>query len=810
MQNRVLPLSVAKVASVLAFLVAALTAVPSLAAEQDALTPSEPEASQLYTIKFVGKSLAAAMGPMVRENRSHSRNPAGRLVLDVRAPDSVRYLEEIRTNHDRMMSDVERLLDRSVPVVQRLDVVLNGVMVRMTDREAQQVANLPFVEFVEQERIDQLHTFAGPAWIGAESIWDGSATVSGVGNRGEGMIAAVIDSGINTQNHPSFAAVSDDGYNFVNPLGPGNFLGDCIGGTTGNNLVQCNAKLIGAYGFIGGTPEDTLADVGHGSHTASTMAGNVVFGPFTSTTGVVPAAQIAGVAPRANIIAYRACAGTSGCPGGATSAGLQQALIDGANATNYSIGPTVGGRGISPWTSSSERIMLDLVAAGLFTAASAGNTRQNTNNNPEADVANKGPWIATVANSSHGGFVAHQAAFVDSGTPVTGLDSVLAVPGTGPQLAVDLDAPVFSALATDAANAEGCTAWNGTPFAGGIALISRGSCNFSVKVDNASAAGAIGVIVHNNVSGPPIAMAALETTTIPAVMIPQADGQAANGFIAGSAAATATINAQLDVLLVEEFGNALNAGSLKGPNLDFDVTEPNINAPGTNILAANAAGDVGDFRFLTGTSMSGPHIAGAGLLMLAEHPEWTPTEALSAMMMTANPVGTKPTGLPTDPDDVGSGTADLTRASLAGLVMGETFDNFLAANPATGGDPRTLNLPSMRHSTCNPGCSWTRTVRNALDADASWSVAASGDLFDVSVSPTSFDLLAGDVIFRDALEDGSEPNSSFQQLEITVTNNTAGAQMRFGELILTEATEQAPSARMTIAVSQSLPPAPPI
>ena len=779
-------------------------------AQVDALTDASGDERALYTVKFHGKSLAAAMGPMPREDRSHRRNDAGRLVLDVRAPDSVRYLEMVRQNHDRMMSDIERLLDRSVPVEQRFDVVLNGVMVRLTEQEAQQVANLGFVEFVERERIDQINTFAGPDWIGASSIWDGSATVSGVGNRGEGMIAAVIDSGINTQSHPSFAAVDDEGYNFVNPLGDGNYLGDCIGGTNGTDLVQCNAKLIGAYGFIGGTPEDTLSDVGHGSHTASTMAGNVVFGPFTTNTGaVVPAAQIAGVAPRANIIAYRACAG--GCPGSATGAGLQQALIDGANATNYSIGPTAGGRGISPWASQSERIMLDLVAAGLFTAASAGNTRGQTNPNPEADVANKGPWIATVANSSHGGFIAHQAAVSDNGNPVGGLESLLAIPGTGPQVAVDIDAPVFSALETDAANFEGCNPWAGSPFTGGILLVSRGSCNFSAKVDNAAAAGAIAVIVHNNSAGPPIAMGGLETTTIPAVMIPQADGQAANAAIASAVAPTALIPSNLEVLLVPEFGNALNPGSLKGPNLDFDVTEPTINAPGTNILAANAAGDAGDFRFLSGTSMSGPHVAGAGLLLLSEHPEWTPTEALSAMMMTANPVGTKPNGLPTDPDDVGAGTVDLTKASLAGLVMGETFDNFLAANPATGGDPRTLNLPSMRHTSCNPSCSWTRTVRNALDQQANWVIdaAGDGDVFDIAVTPTEFELLPGDVVFRDSLENGAGATSSYQTIEVSVTNNTAGNQMRFGELILTETGALAPNARMTIAVSQSLPPLPP-
>ncbi|MGB0514983.1 MAG: PA domain-containing protein, partial [Wenzhouxiangellaceae bacterium] len=403
----------------------------------------------------------------------------------------------------------------------------------------------------------------------------------------------------------------------------------------------------------------------------------------------------------------------------------------------------------------------------------------------------------------------HQSTFNDGTNPEAGLENLLSIPGTGPAVAADIDAPVFSASETDAANFEGCNAWSGTPFSGGVLLVSRGSCNFSVKVDNAEAAGAIAVMVHNNADGPPISMAGLETTNIPAVMIPRDDGLAATTFIGNTPGAEVTIPAAIEVLLVEEFGNVLAAGSLKGPNLDFDVTEPTINAPGTQILAANAAGGSADFRFLSGTSMSGPHIAGAGLLLMSEHPEWTPTEALSALMMTADPVGSKPGGAgPTDPDDVGSGTADLTQASLAGLVMNETFDNFLAANPANGGDPRTLNLPSMRHSTCDPGCSWTRTVRAARNFDTSWTATVSGDGFDVSVSPTTFDLLDGDVIFRDGAENGNAPNSSFQEIQITVSNNTAGNLMRFGELILTEDGAQTPDARMTISVSQS-PPSPP-
>ncbi|MCA1778636.1 MAG: hypothetical protein LC637_04430, partial [Xanthomonadaceae bacterium] len=143
------------------------------------------------------------------------------------------------------------------------------------------------------------------------------------------------------------------------------------------------------------------------------------------------------------------------------------------------------------------------------------------------DVANKGPWIATVANSSHGGLVANPVSFADAGSAPAELQDLPGIAGTGPAFQSDLEGPVFSASETDPTNFEGCNAWAGSPFTGGILLVSRGSCNFSAKVDNAVAAGAIGVVVFNNISGAPIVMGALEGTTVPSVMITNAGGLAA-------------------------------------------------------------------------------------------------------------------------------------------------------------------------------------------------------------------------------------------------------------------------------------------
>lgn len=75
-----------------------------------------------------------------------------------------------------------------------------------------------------------------------------------------------------------------------------------------------------------------------------------------------------------------------------------------------------------------------------------------------------------------------------------------------------------------AAPTLGCEPLVGFP-AGAVALVDRGECRFTVKVSNAQQAGAVGVIVANNVPGAPVTMGGADPTiTIPAVMVSLDDG----------------------------------------------------------------------------------------------------------------------------------------------------------------------------------------------------------------------------------------------------------------------------------------------
>jgi uncharacterized repeat protein (TIGR01451 family) len=191
--------------------------------------------------------------------------------------------------------------------------------------------------------------------------------------------------------------------------------------------------------------------------------------------------------------------------------------------------------------------------------------------------------------------------------------------------------------------------------------------------------------------------------------------------------------------------------SSRGPNggLFNDIIVPHVTAPGRSILAAYQQGSGGDgdytYNVIQGTSMSSPHIAGAGALMLALHPDWTPAEIQSALMSTArtNILNDDGSTLAT-PFAQGSGHVDLTQAAQAGLTLNTTTDEYLAADPAAGGDPKQLNLASLADDQCLIICSWTRTVKSTLDTAETWNVSAtSSNGVNITANPPQFTIAPG-------------------------------------------------------------------
>ncbi|HNR47589.1 MAG TPA: S8 family serine peptidase, partial [Anaerolineaceae bacterium] len=299
-----------------------------------------------YIVLFEGDSLVAS------QNKGNG--------LEVQSEASQNYLNVLAAERAEILANAEAALNRELNVRFVYDVVLNGVSVDLTPDEAVKLETLPNVRKVMRVTLEQPDTDAGPAWIGAPEIWDGSAVPNGIGADGEGIVAGILDTGINF-DHPSFSDTPEDGFVYE---WTGDYLGVCHP-TTGDPdyVAACNEKLVGAYTFTTETlsPEDAN---GHGTHTASTVAGNYVTFDFMGVE-----TTISGVAPHAQIIAYDVC-DAGGCYSDGSAAAVQQAIINGVDVINYSIS---GGQ--SPYSDPVELAFLEAFDAGIFVAASAGNLK---------------------------------------------------------------------------------------------------------------------------------------------------------------------------------------------------------------------------------------------------------------------------------------------------------------------------------------------------------------------------------------------------------------------------------------------------
>jgi subtilisin family serine protease len=62
--------------------------------------------------------------------------------------------------------------------------------------------------------------------------------------------------------------------------------------------------------------------------------------------------------------------------------------------------------------------------------------------------------------------------------------------------------------------------------------------------------------------------------------------------------------------------------------------KPDVSAPGMNIYSSVPSG----WESFSGTSMASPHVAGGAALLLQRHPNWTPAQVKSALVLTGRPV----------------------------------------------------------------------------------------------------------------------------------------------------------------------------
>jgi minor extracellular serine protease Vpr len=557
-----------------------------------------------------------------------------------------------RAQLNNQRNDFKQWLRANAPaakVTGEVDISLNAVAVQLNGVSLGTIASAPMVKQAQYEGVYRPLDANDPdlALINAIQAWNQGG---GAANAGAGVKVGIIDTGIDVE-HPCF---DDAGYPAQTQLGDHDFT---------NNKVIVAKVFNNQSNRFDHTPE---AIQEHGTHVAGTVACNLDT-PAT-VSGVDIPYDVSGVAPRALLGNYNVFPGDDD---NARSEDILNALdaayADGMDVVNMSLGGNA--HGVQDLLTDA---IDDLDEANMISAVAAGNSGPG-------HFTIESPGSAARALTAGASTVPH---FV--GAPVTvGGATYGAAAGDFETVDADLTAPLGVVLSGTALSLA-CTALPAGSLTGKIALLSRGTCTFSTKIRNAQAAGAVAVLVVNNVAGDPTAMGQDGTPaqpTIPAYMVSLANKAA---LMAADGAAT-TISASLAYFLTTN-SNIMAGFSSQGPtDVDFRV-KPDVVAPGVNVLSSIPGNK---WAFFQGTSMATPHLAGSAAIVLQQHPTWTAAQVRSAIVNNATQGVLRDFRAgavmnPADPNIVGGGLDNLLAAVGATVALDPVSVSFGAVPSGSG------------------------------------------------------------------------------------------------------------------------------
>ncbi len=663
--------------------------------------------------------------------------------LDVFAPEAQAYVAQLRRKQAEAISAVQR----SIPgarLAEYIDefgqrrpltfqIVLNGFVVELPEVNREtliKLSRIPGVKSVVVEHQVELDLEVINPTIGATAVW---SQLGGVDAAGDGIKVAVIDTGIDP-NHPG---LDPTGYSYP------------VGYPKGDTRYT-TPKVIVVRGVY--RPDDPpvspapLPAHPHGTGVATIIGTN----PNTVATYKGVDVTVSGVAPKVYLMSYQifypSASGSVGryASDSQTVKAIEMMVADGADVVNNSWGESAFiplRRGFNPVVDALEAA----ADAGVVVVKSAGNAgRSGLATVGGNDQPVNGISVGATANTRAFG---NEAAVTGPGTVPDILQSMLAVPAAfGGTLTQDLEGVFVDVGRIHPGNSKACSAIedpNGE-LVGKIALISRGSCTFVKKVQNAQDAGAVMAIIYNNVpSAPPITMGgSSDTITIPAFMVGNLQGLAMVNFEnAHPGEATVRVGAQTARITNIAPEDVLTDFSSRGPAYPLDRIVPDIVAQGQNVLSGYGVTTTGPNAELwapwAGTSASGPVVAGAAALVKAVHPDWTPWQIKSALMTTAKREVWLDFAQTTvgGPMEVGAGRVQVDKAVDPGV--------FVRVVDPTGEKPAN---PSAMFGLMSPGEAMTLTVEfhSAIGVDATWNLSLENPFtLPVSLSSTTVDVPAG-------------------------------------------------------------------
>ncbi|SES70486.1 S8 family serine peptidase [Anaerobranca gottschalkii] len=486
--------------------------------------------------------------------------------------------EKVLAAADNVVEELGRRV-AGVEVYRKYYHVFSGFSVNLPQNQIPQLLSIPGVKAVYPNIHYEVNTEIIPLdwevihpkmldsapYIGAPLLWEEGIT-------GKGITVAIIDTGVD-YTHPDLAHAFGDykGWDFVD----------------NDNDPQ---EGPGQY---------------HGTHVAGTVAGNGL---------------IKGVAPEAKLLAYRVL----GPQGGTTQdvvAGIERAVLDGANIMNLSLGNTLN----SPdWATS---IALDwAMAEGVVAVTSNGNSGPNnwTVGSPAASRR------AISVGATQLPYNLYDVEIFTSEGVVYPTSKIMGFPNDNALLNIDGKEYEFVYVGLGRP-----VDFVGKNVQGKVALIIRGEIPFVNKVTNAKNNGAVAAIIFNNVAGEiPFYIPGMD---LPTIKLDNVDGQK---MLAQLQAGYNKVkfNIEKTGVVPEQVADF----SSRGPAAQTWMIKPDVVAPGVGIVSSVPGG----YAALQGTSMASPHVAGAAALILQKNPHWGVDDVKAALMNTAevliNPVTGKP------------------------------------------------------------------------------------------------------------------------------------------------------------------------
>ncbi|XP_012083845.1 subtilisin-like protease SBT4.14 [Jatropha curcas] len=560
------------------------------------------------------------------------------------------YLEDHIVNsvsavetHVNILSSVKKSeFEAKESIVYSYTKSFNAFAAKLSKAEAAELSRLDQVLSVFPNKYHRLHTTKSWDFIGLPSKARRNLKME------RNIVVGLLDTGITPESE--------------------SFRGDGFGpppkkwnGTCGHfaNFTGCNNKLIGARYFkLDGNPDpnDIFSPVdvdGHGTHTSSTVAGNLI--PDASLFGLARGAA-RGAVPAARVAMYKVCWASSGCSDMDILAAFEAAITDGVDVISVSIGGAT-----ADYVSDSLAIgAFHAMRKGIITTASAGNDGPSS-----GTVANHAPWLLTVAAS---GIDRQFRSKIELGNGKT-------VSGVGvnsfeskQQLYPLVSGADVARNSANKDNARFCLDGSMEPSKVKGKLV---YCELQVWGSDSvvKGIGGIGAVVESAQF-----LDAAQIFMTPGTMVNVTVGDAINDYIHSTKSPSAVIYRSHEVKIPAPF---VASFSSRGPNpLSEHLLKPDVAAPGIDILASytplrSLTGLKGDtqyskFTLMSGTSMAGPHVAGVAAYVKSFHPNWSAATIKSAILTTAKPMSPRANN---DAEFAyGAGQVNPTRARNPGLV----------------------------------------------------------------------------------------------------------------------------------------------